>query len=290
VAALAETGRAAGQNLTVDQAYTVTGTETWDNVYIKPDGRLAVPSGATLNVKSIFLQGGSFLVNGGTVSVSQSIPGIDAAITGDCRQFNVSENGVVTVSAPAGGTTLDLSQGGEAIVSVNASESVVVTSNARIVCTGGNGYGRTTAWTTSALGGYVSAGGQGLISLGGPETPYVEVSGGAQLITTGRNGGQAADGRAGSGANGGTGGGYSNGGRVDDFVGSGGDGRVEIYGQNAVIDNAILTCTGGRGGDAGDGGAASTTGTGSGTYPNYYYCGGGGGGGYGGGGGGRSRY
>jgi len=283
---VAASGRPAGQNLTVDVLHTVVGTETWDLVYIKTDGKLVVPSGTTLNVKSIFLQGGSFQVSGGAVNVVQTAPGIDAVIMGDCVDFNVSGGALITVNAPAGGTTIDLSQGGESIVSVNASNSVVVTGGSKIQCTGGSGYGRTTAWTTSALGGYISAGGRGLISLGGPATPYVEISGGAQLITTGQNGGRAADGKAGSGATGGTGGGYSNGGMVSGFVGSGGDGRVELTGLSAVVNNAVVTCNGGRGGDAGNAGAASTTGSGSSSYPNTYYCGGGGGGGYGGGNGG----
>jgi len=286
VPAATDSARAPGSNLTVDQPYTVSGTETWENVFVKTDGTLSVPSGTTLNVKSVFLQGGSLLVRGGTISVSQTILGLDAVVSGDCKQFNVSANGMITVSAPAGGTSIDLSRGGEAIVSVNASESVVVTGNGKIVCTGGNGYGRTTAWTTTALGGHVSAGGQGLISLGGPATPYVEISGGAQLVTTGRNGGRAADGRDGSGADGGVGGGYSNGGMVSEFVGSGGDGRVEVNGLNALVSDAVINCIGGRGGDAGNGGSGSTTGSGSSNYPNMYYCGGGGGGGYGGGNGG----
>jgi hypothetical protein len=284
---VAAPGRPAGQNLTVDQLYTVSGSETWDYVFVKTDGRLVVPSATTLSVRSIVLQGGSVQVNGGTVSVIMTTPGLDALIQGDCTDFNVSGGAQITVSAPAGATTIDLSQGGEAIVRVNASNSVVVTGGARISCTGGTGYGRTSgAWTTAALSGYISAGGRGLISLGGPLTPYVEVSGGAQLVTTGLNGGRAADGKAGSGGTGGTGGGYSNGGMVSGFVGSGGDGRVELFGLNAVVNNAVITCNGGRGGDAGNGAAGSTTGSGSSTYPNYYYCAGGGGGGYGGGNGG----
>jgi hypothetical protein len=133
------------------------------------------------------------------------------------------------------------------------------------------------------LSGYVAAGGRGLISLGGPATPYVEVSGGAQLMTSGSNGGRAADGKPGAGGTGGTGGGFSNGGMVSGFVGSGGDGRVELFGLNAIVNNTAVFCNGGRGGDAGNGAAGSTTGGGT----QYYYSGGGGGGGYGGGNGGN---
>jgi hypothetical protein len=282
----AEAGRAPGQNLTVSAAYTVSGSETWDLVFVQTDGTLTVPSGATLNAKSIFLQGGSFRATGGTVVISQSVPGVDSVLSGDCAEFNVSGGATLTLTAPDGGSSIDLSQGGEAIVQVNASVSVVVTGGSRITCSGGVGFTRGTPWTTSALSGYVAAGGRGLISLGGPATPYVEISGSSQLATTGSNGGRAADGKAGSGANGGTGGGYSNGGTVSGFVGSGGDGRVEINGITTVVNNVAVTCNGGRGGNAGNAGAASTSGGGGSSYPQYYYCGGGGGGGYGGGNGG----
>ena len=282
----AEGGRPAGQNLTVDSAYTVSGSEAWDFVFVKTGGTLTVPSGASLAAKSIFLQGGSMRVAGGEVTVAQTVPGVDAVIMGDCVEFNLSAGAAVTLNAPSGSSSIDTSQGGEAIVQVNASASVVVTGGSRIQCSGGVGYTRGTPWTTTPLSGFVSAGGRGLISLGGPATPYVEVSGASQLLTAGSNGGRAADGKAGSGANGGTGGGYSNGGVVSGFVGSGGEGRVELNGLNAVVNSAIVTCTGGQGGDAGNGGDASTTGSGSGSYPNIYYCGGGGGGGYGGGNGG----
>jgi len=284
--AVADSGRPAGQILTVDVPYTVTGTETWDFVYVKTDGTLSVPSGATLNAKSIFLQGGAFRVNGGTVTVSQATQGVDAVIIGDCTEFNLSAGAQLSLSAPAGSSSIDTSQGGEAIVQVNASGSVAVTGGSKIQCSGGVGFTRGTPWTTSALGGYVAAGGRALISLGGPATPYVEVSGGSMLLTVGSNGGRAADAKPGSGANGGTGGGYSNGGTVNGFVGSGGEGRVELFGLTAVVNDVIVMCNGGRGGDAGDGAAASTTGGGGSTYPQMYYCGGGGGGGYGGGNGG----
>jgi hypothetical protein len=177
---------------------------------------------------------------------------------------------------------MDGSKGGEAIVQVNASMSVSVTGGARIQCIGGNGTSTDRPWTTAPLSGYVSAGGRGYISLGGPKTPHVEVSGGAELLTVGRNGGNAADGRPGAGDDGGLGGGFSNGGVVSGFVGSGGDGIVEIIGMETVVNGATIQCTGGRGGNAGDGARGSPSG--GGTY--YYYSGGGGGGGYGGGNGG----
>ena len=278
--------RAPGQNLNVDAPYTVGVSETWDLVLVKAGGTLNVPSGATLNAKSVLLQGGAFLVHGGTVIITQTTPGADAVITGDCTEFNVSASGRLVLRAPDGDLTMDASQGGEAIVQINASSSVSVTGGSSISCIGGNGTSTDRPWTTAPLSGYVSAGGRGYISLGGLSTPRVEVSGGSQLVTVGMRGGNAADGKPGVGENGGQGGGFSNGGIVSGFVGSGGDGLVEIFGVTATIDDAIIQCTGGRGGDAGDGARGSPSGHGGSTYPDYLYSGGGGGGGYGGGNGG----
>jgi len=270
-----------GQNLTVNQHYTVSGAETWEVVSVKEGGTLVVPSGATLDVKSILLQGGAFRATGGTVLVTQTDRGADAVIMGDCTEFNVSSNAQLILRAPDGDVTMDESQGGEAIVQVNASISVSVTGGARIQCIGGNGTSTDRPWTTAPLSGYVSAGGRGYISLGGPLTPRVEVSGDAKLITIGLNGGSAADGKPSSDNVGGQGGGFSNGGMVGGFVGSGGDGIVEMNGVNALVIDATIQCTGGRGGDAGNGAAGSPSGGGT-----YGYSGGGGGGGYGGGNGG----
>ena len=278
----ADGGRPAGQNLNVDTAYTISGTETWDYVFVNAGGTLTIPSGATLSTKSILLQGGSFRATGGTVNVQETTLGLDSQIAGDCVEFNVSGGSTLTLAAPNGAAQLDTSQGGEAIVKVNASQIVSV-SGGTIQCTGGNGAScGVNAWTTAPLSGYVSAGGRGYISLGGPDTPKVELGGGAKLITVGKDGGNAAHGKPGTGSTGGKGGGFSNGGMVSGYVGSGGDGSVEVLGQSAVIGNIEVTCTGGNGGKAGNGAAGSTTA--GGTY--YYYSGGGGAGGYGGGDGG----
>jgi len=279
--AVADPGRAADEDLTVNDIYMVSGAESWRDIFVKASGTLVVPPGAALNTRSIYLQGGSFQVNGGTVAATQTQPGLDAMISGICSEFNLTNGAVITVTAPNAGTSLDLSQGGEAIVLVNATGSITVTGGSSIQCTGGNGRGTDTAWTTMPLGGFISAGGRGLISLGSPSTPYVEISGGARLSATGQNGGRAADGRAANGATGGTGGGYSNGGIVGGYVGCGGEGRVELAGQRAVVSNAFIDCAGGRGGDAGRGGAGAVT-----AGSTYYFQGGGGGGGYAGGNGG----
>jgi len=277
----AASGRPADENLTVSDMYMVSGSESWRDIFVKASGTLLVPPGTALSARSIFLQGGSFQVNGGSVTVVQTQPGQDALITGTCTEFNLTNGADVTVTAPGAGTSIDLSQGGEAIVEVNASGSVIVTGGSSIQCTGGDGRGQDTPWTTGALGGYVSAGGRGRIALGSPSTHYVEISGGARLSASGRNGGRAADGKAGSGGTGGTGGGFCNGGIAGGHVGAGGEGQIEIAGLRAAIGEAVLDCAGGRGGDAGRGGAGSQTAGGQ-----YYYQGGGGGGGYAGGNGG----
>ncbi|MEM4728231.1 MAG: hypothetical protein QXH42_00510 [Thermoplasmata archaeon] len=281
--AFGEGGRPAGQNLIVSSEYRVSGTETWELIVIREGGTLIIPQGTTLNAKSIHLEGGSFIASGGTVAVTQTTPGLDAVIAGDCIDFNVSGGSKITLMAPDGAATMDLSQGGEAIVSVNASGFVRVTGGSEIKCIGGNGRGTTTPWTSGPLSGYISAGGRGLIRLGGPQTPYVELSGGSKFTTIGRDGGRAADGKAGSGGTGGQGGGYSNGGRVSGFVGSGGDGVVHVSGRTVLIENVMLDCSAGKGGDAGNGGAGSTS-----SGSQYYYSGGGGGGGYAGGDGGEN--
>lgn len=279
--AAAGPGRAPGEDLVVTGIYIVSGAESWRDVFLKPSGTLLVPPGASLGARSILLQGGSFQVDGGAVSISQDQPGQDALLGGFCTGFNLTNGASVTLTAPDADASMELSEGGEALVQVNASDSIVVTGGSSIRCTGGSGHGRETPWTSGALGGRVSAGGRALIRLGGPATPRVEVSGGARLVAIGQNGGRAADGMPGAGALGGTGGGYSNGGLVGGHVGAGGDGRVELAGERAVLDGALVDCSGGRGGNAGRGGAGSVT-----AGPNYYYQGGGGGGGYAGGNGG----
>jgi len=199
-------GRAPGEDLTVSGAYTVSGTESWRDIFIKAAGTLIVPAGAALGARSIYLQGGGFQVDGGAVTVDQAQPGEDAVLKGVCSEFKLTNGATVTLNAPEAGAAMELSQGGEAIVQVNATVSVTVTGGSTIRCNGGDGRGQSAPWTTGALGGYVSAGGRALISLGSPSTPVVELSAGARLYTAGRDGGSAASGNAGSGGAGGTGG------------------------------------------------------------------------------------
>jgi len=279
--ALTGPGRPAGHDLTVDGPYVVSETEQWQNVLVKSTGSLTVPSGAVLTAVSISFQDGRFLVTGGRVVVVNPVPGGTSSISGRCSVFNLTRGASVTLVGPSGGSALENSTGGQASVKVDATDSIVVSGGSTIECVAGSARARSAPWTTSPLNGYVSAGGEALISLGGGSTPYIEVSGGSRLITRGQNGGQAADGRPGSGGTGGTGGGYSNGGGVGGHVGAGGDGRVVLSGMRTVLDDAEITCLGGRGGNAGRGGDGSTT-----SGSQYYYSSGGGGGGYGGGNGG----
>jgi len=56
--------------------YTVSGTQTYDNVYVKEGGILTIPSGATLNAKQIILQGGSLKDTGGIVNIDTTSMGL----------------------------------------------------------------------------------------------------------------------------------------------------------------------------------------------------------------------
>ncbi|UCG70650.1 MAG: hypothetical protein JSV09_06445, partial [Thermoplasmata archaeon] len=242
----------AAADLIVSNTYVVSGTESWDDITVTGIGKLIVPSGATLNALSITMEPGSiFEATGGNVVLSNSNPGEDVFFSGSCDFFNVTDFSDITITGPDGyadtsssgpyDAYIPTSQGGDGILNITASESIVI-SNSTINVNGGDGFdmpasttNKCNTWTDGVdLDGYVAAGGNATILLNLTSSISQLIIDNSILNTGGGTGGDAADGGNAVPGNGGEGGGYTGGsggayqipgdpgGDISGFVGSGG--------------------------------------------------------------------
>ena len=302
-----------GDNETV---YEVAGTETWNDVFLIGEGKLVIPNGSLLDVRSVSLSNNSILeITGGTLTLTHPDPAGTVSMSGNCRYLNITSGSRVMLVGSHGYADTSLggpyndfiqqSMGGSAAMEVAASSSIAIREST-ITVYGGNGFDLPpstadvcNAWTNGdPVSGNVASGGDALIRLTQTgNLTDLEVSN-STFEVIGGWGGDASDGGDAQQFNGGEGGGYSggsggryefygdptpgtDGGDVSGRVGAGGNTEISLESSSSglLLSSLDLHVHGGRGGDAGDGG----NGAGDGAYGT-----GGGGGGYGGGGGGAS--
>jgi hypothetical protein len=265
-----------GSDLIITTKYTVSGSETWDNIIVKSTGKLIVPKSTTLNGINLYLEGDSIVdVQGGTIKLTNSKISGNVNLNGTCKFFNVTNFSTIILTGANGGNIINKSMGGNANFNVSSNNGINI-SNSSMNLTGGTGFSRTTAWTTNNINGYIAAGGRCVISLNTSGNFSINIFN-SSLILSGGNGGDAADGSSSTGKTGGTGGGYSNGGSVSGYIGAGGRNEIIITSYRIKVEKSFFNLQGGTGGDAGNGGNGRNS-----------YGGGGGGGGYGGGTGGNN--
>jgi hypothetical protein len=263
-------------NLMITNTYTVSGTETWDDVLVESSGKLIIPKSTTLNADNIILKDGSIIeITGGTVVLTNSVLGANVKLEGFCKFFNVSNTSSIKITGPNAGSTLLLSEGGNAIINVSASEGINIY-NSYFELKSGNGKKPSSPWTSGDLNGFVSAGGKNIISFNLIHPNGTMIVEKTSFKATGGSGGDAPNGRLPYGSSGnqpGKGGGFTNGGDLSGYVGSGGLINFSIKSQNDIMFTSnTMTFTSGNGGNAG-----------SARFIGYGTQAGGGGGGYSGG-------
>ncbi len=278
--ARAQTGSRADLTVGVTEVeYIVSGTQTFDNVYVKEGGTLTIPAGATLNAKQIVLQGGSFKNTGGAVNIDTTSMGLgtDAMIKGGGKFFELSHSGTISLKGANAGTTQVQSQGGDAKIFVTLTDTVTINSGT-ITAKAGDGYMQSTPWLEGIpLDTWASAGGSSSISLWTNQSFSVMNVNAATFSVTGGNAASAPNGQDGQINVVAHGGGYGTNSQVSGYVGVGGYGNVSLSCTRIEVKDSTFTGVGGNGGNAGNAGNG-----GKGTY--YTSAGGGGGGGgYGGG-------
>jgi hypothetical protein len=194
--------------------------------------------------------------------------------TGTCDFFNVSNGGSISITGSDGyadtsspgpyNAYIPLSQGGDAVLNVTATEGLKI-ENSTFDLRGGDGFDLPAstndycnAWTYgSNLDGHVAAGGNATAYLDLIPAGATMVINNSTLDISGAHGGNAVDG--GDGVDGiwerGLGGGYSNMGNVQGFVGAGGSATIFIVPSDALkFYQTNINLYGGNGGLAGDGG------------------------------------
>ena len=279
--------RSAGVPLVIgddESAYTVSGSETHGLVTVLENATLTVKG--TLVADGVSLEDGSLVVEGGTVTIDLSglSTGADARILGWGYRLVFSKNAEVTLKGSNGAADKAHSQGGDALIDVDADAGIEV-SNTTLVLQGGSGATNATAWTTANLGGWVAAGGHAGLILNAINDSFEDRSVrivDSDISLNGGRAGDAANGQNSAGSTQALGGGYSNGGAVSGSVGEGGDVNLSAISKTVLMQDNDIGAIGGDGGDGGDGGKGYATGS-SGAAGS-----GGGGGGYSGGNGGRS--
>ena len=253
--------RGSGEQLTINDDYTVSGNESWASVTVMDTGTLAIPSGATLNAISIkFISGSALNMTGGKLVLTSPTSSGNACICGTCSKFDLTSGSKILVNGAAGNYSMATSMGGMAVFDIRVTNSARIEGSNITIC-GGSGYdlssggatGRT--WTDSDLGGSVAAGGAGQFTLCISVESTLKIKGSGIQVAAG-NGGDASDGQvAQSGCGVGQSGGYSAGGKVSGFIGAGGNATLRIESLGPVeIQNSTIEGVAGKGGDAGDGG------------------------------------
>ncbi|MEW5760585.1 MAG: hypothetical protein AB1779_07450, partial [Candidatus Thermoplasmatota archaeon] len=252
-------------NLDITETYIVKGVEYWDSVNVK--GKLVIVSGATLRAENIYLFSGSILEMSGSIIMNNDDYGGDVRIEGSAEFLNIS-SGSIKMSGNYGGNTIQTSKGGDAILNITVTNSLDIRSS-RIEIWGGGGYNlppstssTSNAWNTNALGGYANAGGNAFFIINSLKWKIENTT----ILAYGGNGGKASDGGDASGDAIGKGGGYVNGGDVYDYVGSGGNVNIALFGKELTIYNSIIKAYAGNGGNAGNGGKGANAGGGGGGY------------------------
>lgn len=253
--------RGSGEQLTINDDYTVSGNESWASVTVMDTGTLAVPSGARLNAISIkFISGSALNMTGGKLVLTNPTSSGKSNISGTCSELDLTSGSKILVTGAAGNSSMATSMGGMAVFDITVTNSARIEGSNITIC-GGSGYdlssggatGRT--WTDSDLDGSVAAGGAAQFTLCISVESTLKIKGSGILVAAGK-GGDASDGQvAQSGSGVGQSGGYSAGGKVSGYIGAGGNATVRIDSLGPVeVLNSTIEGVAGKGGDAGDGG------------------------------------
>ncbi len=247
--------------------YNVTSVENFLNITVKDGAVLNILKSGKLTAQNIFLEGGSLIVTG-TLIIQGGPAGNSARIYGTGPYLILNPGGAIQMSAPAGGSTIDTSQGGSTKLDFVADQKIEI--KGTITASGGSGADAYSVgnvapgpWISGGIGGWASAGGGVDISLRTRMKPgaYVTIQSG-KITANGGSAGAAAN------ADASKSGGYTQGGAAMDHVGAGGyvNMTVSAYTVN-ILDSTIFNLYGGQGGKAGNGGSASgSTGGGGGGY------------------------
>ncbi len=256
-----------GDVLVVDETYTVTGSESWDQIQVGRDGRLVIEANSTLFAGSVSLRG-VLEIRGGSLILGGSFDRGPRSLSGGCRELTMSPGSIISAIGGAGNGTIEGSHGESTSIDLTASVRIQI-EGSLIWLTGGAGHSPSRPYTDGDLEGEVSAGGPASISLtvGSSGTSLKIID--SRIDVKGGDGGDAPNGTAAHSATGGRGGGFTEGGQVTGDVATGGTSRVHLSARSIVLDGTSINISGGDGGDAGDGASVGpdvTAGGGGGGY------------------------
>jgi hypothetical protein len=247
-----------GQDLIITNTYTVSGSETWENVTVKSTGKLVVPTSTTLNAWNMYLEHGSIVeITGGTIILQNTSTASDVSLNGTCDYFNVTKNSILSLKGFNGNNQLNTSRGGNVKFNITVKMGARI-ENSTVQILGGNG-GAYTHHNKSDLGDdpnerFAGCGGNVSFILNHNNSKSIIIynsiirieAGDSKTINSG--GGKSENGVDGApGKDGTPGGNGTDSGSLKGLLGNGGSIDFKVYSQNSNIQNSNIKIISGIG-------------------------------------------